>query len=120
MSSKKETYSSITRKINALLKQQDQEKQRMAGIMSSALLSDQNASLIGDFSDAELRRLMHLLSSHLSVCISQLDSERQSRRAIPSRGGNRQPGLSVSSSDAQSHMGDSNYNDNHHYNAIGV
>ena len=82
MSSKRETYASITRKINALLDRQERERQRMAGIMATTLLSDNTASQIGDYSDTELRQLMHLLSSHLPSCIAQMENARKARKAF--------------------------------------
>ena len=82
MSSKRETYASISRKINALLDRQERERQRMAGIMSATILSDRIATTIGDYSDAELRQLMHLLSSHLPTCIAQMENARKARKAF--------------------------------------
>ena len=77
MSAKKESYASITRKINALLDRQEQEKKRMSAVMSDALLTDRIATRIGDFSDADLRKVMRLLSGHLDACIAKVENDRK-------------------------------------------
>ena len=77
MSSKKETYASITKRINALLDRQAQERKRMAAVMSDALLTDRIASRIGDYSDADLKRVMRLLSGHMDTCIVQVENEKK-------------------------------------------
>ena len=56
------------------------EKERMAGVMASALLDDKAAALLGDFSDADLRRVMVLLAGHVEACAAQVNAEKQARK----------------------------------------
>ena len=74
MSKKRETYGSITRKLNALLERQEKEKERIARVMADALLTDRVALRIGDFTDTELRKVMRGLTGYLDESITAVES----------------------------------------------
>ena len=75
MAKKRETYGSITRKLNALLERQEQEKKRIAGVMAETLLTDRIAIRLGDYSDTEVKKVMQALSGYLDRCIAQVENE---------------------------------------------
>ena len=81
MAKKRETYGSISRKLNALLEKQEQEKQRIARVMADELLTDQITLRIGDLTDTELRKVMKCLSEHLDGCIDQVENDNQASRS---------------------------------------
>ena len=57
------------------------EKERMAGDMAKAFLTDEIAAKLGDRSDAELKRIMSMLTVHVDECVAALDAEKQARAA---------------------------------------
>ena len=48
------------------------EKERMAGVMAKAFLTDEIAAKLGDRSDAELKRIMSMLTVHVDECVAAL------------------------------------------------
>lgn len=57
------------------------ERERMAGVMAAALLNNQTASKLGDYSDTDLRRIMSMLSGHIDECIKMLEVEKQAKHS---------------------------------------
>lgn len=77
---KQQTYGEMARLMADMQKKMEAEKERMAGVMASALLDDKAAALLGDFSDADLRRVMVLLAGHVGDCAAQVKAEKQPKK----------------------------------------
>lgn len=77
---KQQTYGEMARLMADMKEKMDAEKKRMAGVMASALLDDKAAALLGDFSDADLVRVMGLLAGHVEACAAQVNAEKQARK----------------------------------------
>ena len=59
----------------------NKERERMAGVMATALLDDQTAFKLGDYSDTDLRRIITMLSGHIDDCIEALEAEKQAKHS---------------------------------------
>lgn len=77
---KQQTYGEMARLMADMQKKMEAEKGRMAEVMASALLDDKAAALLGDFSDADLRRVMVLLAGHVGACAAQVKAEKQAKK----------------------------------------
>ena len=77
---KQQSYGEMARLMAEMQQKMTAEKERMAGVMASALLDDKAAALLGDFSDADLRRVMVLLAGHVEACAAQVNAEKQARK----------------------------------------
>lgn len=80
---KQQTYGEMARLMAEMQEKMKKEKERMAGVMASALLDDKAAALLGDFSDADLRRVMVLLAGHVEQCAAQVKAEKQPKQEAP-------------------------------------
>ena len=56
------------------------EKARMGGVMMEALLNDEAASKLSNYSDTELRRLTALLAGHIDESIATLEAEKRAKK----------------------------------------
>lgn len=74
---RQQTYGEMVRIMADVQAKMAAEKERMAGVMASALLNDQAAVLLGDFSDTDLRRVMVLLAGHVAECADQVKAEKR-------------------------------------------
>ena len=77
---KQQTYGEMARLMADMQKKMEAEKGRMAEVMASALLDDTAAALLGDFSDADLRRVMVLLAGHVEACAAQVKADKQAKK----------------------------------------
>lgn len=77
---KQQTYGEMVRLMAKMQNEMQKEKQRMADVMASALLDSSAAVKLGDYGDADLRRIMAMLSVHIDDCIRQLDLEKQAKK----------------------------------------
>ena len=57
----------------------EKEKERMAGVIAKAFMSDQTAAKLGRCSDADLKRVVSMLAGHIDECLAKLDAEKQAR-----------------------------------------
>lgn len=80
---KKTTYGNMIRLMDQMQAQIKRERERMAGVMAAALLDDQTAVKLGDYSDADLRRIMSILSmsGYIDECIKMLEAEKQAKHS---------------------------------------
>lgn len=76
---KQKTFGEMQAELDALMTNMAQEKKRMAEVMASALMDDKAATLLGDFSDTDLRRVMTLLAGHVEQCAAQVRAEKQAK-----------------------------------------
>ena len=77
---KQQTYGSMARTVADMLAKMEEEKKRMSEVMATALLDDKAAAVLGDFSDADLRRVMVLLAAHVEDCAVQVQKEKQAAK----------------------------------------
>lgn len=84
MSRKRETYGSISRTIRELLEKQEQEKKRMADVMATSLLDNEAAEMLGEYSDADLRRIMQMVAADMGNYISRLEADKEAKRKAAS------------------------------------
>ena len=75
------TYGDMIRLMDQMLIKAKKERERMAGVMAAALLDDQTAVKLGDCSDADLRRIISMLSGHIDECIRRLEAEKQAKHS---------------------------------------
>ena len=78
---KQTTYGNMIRLMDQMQVEIKKERERMAGVMATALLNDQVAVKLGDYSDADLRRIMSMLSGHIDECIKRLETEKQTNHS---------------------------------------
>ena len=75
------TYGAMIRQIERMQADMKKERERMAGVLATALLNDQVAVKLGDYPDADLRRIMSMLSGHIDECIEALEAEKQAKHS---------------------------------------
>ena len=73
---KPQKYNDLVRMIAEMENRKAEEKDRMAKVMCSAL-DDGSASLLGELSDADLRRVTVLLLPHIKELVEQMKAGRQ-------------------------------------------
>lgn len=78
---KQTTYGNMIRMMDQMQAKIKKERERMAGVMATALLDDQTAVKLGDYSDTDLRRIMSILSvsGYIDECIKMLEAEKQAK-----------------------------------------
>ena len=85
MSKKSQKYNDIVRVIAEMEAKKQAAKDRI-GMVMIAELDDDTAALLGDLSDADLRRVMGLLLPRIGECVAQVKSAKKVRgkaRAVP-------------------------------------
>ncbi len=80
---KQTTYGNMIRLMDQMQVKIKKERERMAGVMAAALLDDQTAVKLGDYSDTDLRRIMSILSAsgYIDECIKMLEAEKQTKHS---------------------------------------
>ena len=68
-------------RMNELVAEIKEEKERMAGVMAKAFLTDEIALKLGNRSDADLKRIMSMLVGYVDECVASLDAEKQASAA---------------------------------------
>ena len=74
------SYSDMTRLLFQMKANIEREKTRMGGVIMEAMIDDETASKLSNFSDAELRRLTALLAGHIDDCIATLEAEKRAKK----------------------------------------
>lgn len=77
---KKQTYGDLARSLEATQKRMVAEKERMAAVMAKELMNGETMVYLGDCSDADLRRVMALLSGHVKEYVAQVQAEKQAKK----------------------------------------
>lgn len=77
------TYGAMIRQMERMQADMKKERERMAGVLATALLNDQVAVQLGDYPDADLRRIMSMLSvsGYIDECIKMLEAEKQAKQS---------------------------------------
>lgn len=76
---KQTTYGDMIRLMDQMQVKIKRERERLAGVMATALLNDQVAIQLGEYADADLRRIMSMLSGHIDECIKRLEAEKEAK-----------------------------------------
>ena len=76
---KQPTYGEMARHIEKIQEDMKKEKERMTGVMATALMDNQAAIKLGDYSDADLKRIMSMLDGYVDECIVKFETEKQGR-----------------------------------------
>lgn len=74
------TYGAMKRAMADMQKQMEAERQRVVKVIADVLLTEENAVLLGEFSDAELKKVTALLSKHIPACAAQVKAEKQGQQ----------------------------------------
>ncbi len=83
---KQQSYGEMAQNIEKMRAEMEKEKERMAGVMVKALMTNEVAIKLGDCSDAELRRVMSMLAGYVDECIARMEDEKRSRSAVQQAG----------------------------------
>lgn len=78
---KQQNYGEMVKSIAKIQAEMEKEKERMAGVMVKALMTDQVAVTLGNCTDAELKKVMSMLAGHVDECLAALETEKQSKNA---------------------------------------
>ena len=79
MKKNKMTLSELERTIQAMQQQMEAERQRIAKVIADVLMTSDNARILGEYNDQDLKRLTKLLAEHIPECAKRLDAEKQAR-----------------------------------------
>lgn len=77
---KQQSYGDIAQSVKALVAQMEAEKERMAGVMAKAFMTDDVAVKLGGCTDAELKKVVSMLAGHVDECLAVLDAEKQAKK----------------------------------------
>ena len=77
---KRESYNDIARIVETAQARMEDEKKRMEKVMVGALLNSDNIVMLGDYSDADLRRIMSMVAADLGKYTARLDAKKQSKK----------------------------------------
>lgn len=78
---KQTTYGKMLHQMEQTQAKMEKERERMASVMATALLNDQAAVKLGDYSNTDLRRIMSMLFGHIDECIKMLEAEKQAKQS---------------------------------------
>ncbi len=81
MSSKKMNPAAIKRQMEALEKQYQEAKERLSGVIATALLDSDAMDKLGEFSDAEVRQIVLKLVPAMDAAITQFKRDKAVREA---------------------------------------
>lgn len=73
------TYNDIGRAIREMQARQQAERNRIESVMIGRLLTSEAAIILGDYSDADLRRIMSMILSDIGTYAARLDAEKRNR-----------------------------------------
>ena len=77
---KQQNYGEMKAQMEKMVAAMKQERERMAGVMATALLDDSAAVKLGGYSDKDLQNIMRMLAGHIDECVAVLEAEKQARR----------------------------------------
>lgn len=78
---KRQTYNEVVRSIAEMQALLVTQKRHMVEVLAGAM-DDRTAAMLGDFNDAELRRVASLMFAHVGECVSQVKAEQRARQEI--------------------------------------
>lgn len=87
---RRETYNDILRVIEQAQRRKNEERQRMANVMASALLAGRAASVLGDYSDADLKGVMALMAADIDAYVERYEDMKLEERREALEEGERQ------------------------------
>lgn len=71
------SYNDMSRAIREMQERQERERNRMAQVMSVSLLNGGAAAILGDCSDADLRRIMTFVAEDIGTYRKRLIAEKK-------------------------------------------
>ena len=81
MAKKKQSYNDMVHMIDEMNVKKEADKDRIGTVMMGEL-DDDTAALLGDLSDADLRRVMGVLLPHIGECVAQVKSAKKVRGKV--------------------------------------
>ena len=75
------SYNDMARAIQEMQERQAGERNRMAQVMVVSLLNGGAASVLGDCSDADLRRIMAFVAEDIDHYMDRLKAEKEARKS---------------------------------------
>lgn len=73
------SYNDMARAIQEMQERQVKERERMANMMAVSLLNGGAAARLGDYSDADLRRIVAYMAEDIDRYIDRLDAEKKAQ-----------------------------------------
>ena len=81
MSKSKQNLDALSKQIEALIAKRDKELTRLRDVINKSLMSDDLVIKLGDYSDADLKKIGKLLASKVDECIAQFEKEKAAKAA---------------------------------------
>ena len=81
MSKSKQNLDALSKQIEALLAKRDKELARLKDVITNGLLTDELVTKLGDYSDADLKKIGKILASKVDDCIAQFEKEKAAKSA---------------------------------------
>lgn len=78
---KRQTYNEVVRSIAEMQALLVTQKRHMVEVLAGAM-DDRTAAMLGDFNDAELRRVAALMFAHAGECAARVKADRWARQGI--------------------------------------
>ena len=80
MSKSKQNLDALSKQIEALLAKRDKELARLKDVITNGLLTDELVTKLGDYSDADLKKIGKILASKVDDCIAQFEKEKADKK----------------------------------------
>ena len=77
---KQPKYGDMSKMLAELQERMAGERARMAGVMCESLLTGEAAAMLGDYSDADLRRIMGYVAKDIGKYVERLETEKAERK----------------------------------------
>ena len=81
MSKSKQNLDALSKQIEALLAKREKEMARLRDVINKSLMSDDLVTKLGDYSDADLKKIGKILASKVDDCIAQFEKEKAAKSA---------------------------------------
>ena len=81
MSKSKQNLDALSKQIEALLAKREKEMARLRDVINKSLMSDDLITKLGDYSDADLKKIGKILASKVDDCIAQFEKEKADKKA---------------------------------------
>ena len=81
MSKSKQNLDALSKQIEALLAKRDKELARLKDVITNGLLTDELVTKLGDYSDADVKKIGKILASKVDDCIAQFEKEKAAKSA---------------------------------------
>lgn len=79
MSKSKQNLDALSKQIEALMAKREKEMTRLRDVINKSLMSDDLVTKLGDYSDADLKKIGKILASKVDDCIAQFEKEKAAK-----------------------------------------